>query len=262
MSRQGATAKRYPIQAFHAVGRIWRDATSRCQALPEASLTRRRWSRWLLRLGAAGLLLPMLALLLLRAVPPPPTPLMLTRLAQGYGLERDWVPLERIAPALAHAVIASEDNLFCRQALGFDFGAIREQVEAWRQGERPRGASTITMQTAKNLFLWPGRDPLRKILEAWLTPQLALLWPRRRVMEVYLNIVEFGPGLYGAEAAARRYFGRPAAALSAQQAALLAAVLPNPLARNAGDPAPGLRRRAAVIEQRAARITPLFDCLR
>jgi monofunctional biosynthetic peptidoglycan transglycosylase len=217
---------------------------------------------WLARGAVALLGLPLLVILLLRVVPPPPTPLMLLRLVQGHGLERAWVPLDRIAPALAQAVIASEDNLFCRQALGFDFGAIREQVEAWRQGERPRGASTITMQTAKNLFLWPGRDPLRKVLEAWFTPQIALLWPRRRVMEVYLNIVEFGPGLYGAVAAARRYFGRPAAALSPHQAALLAAVLPNPLARNAGDPVPGLRRRAALIEQRAARIAPLFDCLR
>jgi monofunctional biosynthetic peptidoglycan transglycosylase len=226
----------------------------------EAGLKRRRWRGWLARGALALLALPLLAILLLRVIPPPPTPLV--RLVQGHGLERAWTPLDRIAPALAHAVIASEDNLFCRQSLGFDFGAIREQLEAWRHGDRPRGASTITMQTAKNLFLWPGRDPLRKILEAWLTPQLALLWPRRRVMEVYLNIVEFGPGLYGAEAAARRYFGRPAAALSAHQAALLAAVLPNPLERNAGDPAPGLRRRAAMIEHRAARIAPLFDCLR
>ena len=146
---------------------------------------------------------PPALILAFRVLPPPATPLMLIRLAEGHALRREWVAYEKIAPALAEAVIAAGDNRFCAQALGFDFAALRGQVEAWQDGERPRGASTITMQTAKNLLLWPGRDPVRKALEAWLTPQLALLWPKRRMLEVYLNIVEFGPGLYGAEAAAR-----------------------------------------------------------
>ena len=197
---------------------------------------------------------PPALILVFRVLPPPATPLMLIRLAQGHALRQEWVAYERIAPALAEAVIAAEDNRFCGEALGFDFAALRGQVESWQDGERPRGASTITMQTAKNLLLWPGRDPVRKALEAWLTPQVALLWPKRRVLEVYLNVVEFGPGLYGAEAATRAFFGKPASALSAHEAARLAAVLPNPLRWSAAAPSPHLRRRAAVIERRVAQI--------
>ncbi len=205
---------------------------------------------------------PLLLILVFRVVPPPVTPLMLIRLAQGQELHRDWAAYGEIAPALADAVVAAEDNLFCEQALGFDFGALGEQIAAWRRGERPRGASTITMQTAKNLLLWPGRDPVRKLVEAWLTPQVALLWPKRRVMEVYLNIVEFGPGIYGAEAAARAFFGKPAAALSRREAARLAAVLPNPLEWSAERPGPYVRRRAAIIERRITQLGPLLACLR
>ncbi|MGK7865940.1 monofunctional biosynthetic peptidoglycan transglycosylase [Falsiroseomonas sp. E2-1-a20] len=217
--------------------------------------------RRLIRLTLLLLVVTPLALILLfRFVPPPVTPLMLIRAVQGQGIDRDWVDYSRIAPALAHSVIAAEDNLFCRQALGFDFGALREQFEAWQDGETPRGASTITMQTAKNLLLWPGRDPIRKVIEAWLTPQIALLWPRRRVLEVYLNIVEFGPGIYGAEAAARAHFGKPAAALTGREAALLAAVLPSPLTRDAGAPTPWLAQRAAAIQRRVAQLGPLLSC--
>lgn len=197
-----------------------------------------------------------------RVLPPPVTPLMLIRLAEGHALRRDWVAYERISPALADAVIAAEDNLFCEQVLGFDGAALRGQVEAWWDGERPRGASTITMQTAKNLLLWPGRDPVRKLFEAWFTPQLALLWPKRRVLEVYLNVVEFGPGVYGAEAAARGFFGKPASDLTAREAALLAAVLPAPLVWSVQRPGPYVRRRAAVIERRVAQIRPLLACAR
>ena len=214
------------------------------------------WVGLLLLAGPPGLIL------VYRILPPPVTPLMLIRLAEGHPLRRDWVPYDAIAPALAEAVIASEDNLFCEQALGFDVRALRGLVEAWQRGERPRGASTITMQTAKNLFLWPGRDPVRKLLEAWLTPQLALLWPKRRILEVYLNIVEFGPGLYGAEAAARSLFGQPAASLSRREAAQLAAVLPNPLAWSAARPSPSLRERAGIIERRVPQLGPLLACAR
>ena len=146
---------------------------------------------------------PLLPILLFRFVPVPLTPLMVVRLVQGYGLHHEWVPYERIAPALVQAVVASEDNLFCREPLGIDAAALLDQVAIWREGERPRGASTITMQTTRNLLLWPGRDMVRKALEIWLTPQVALLWPKRRILEVYLNSIEFGPGVYGAEAAAR-----------------------------------------------------------
>jgi monofunctional biosynthetic peptidoglycan transglycosylase len=216
--------------------------------------------RWLKRLGLAFLLGPPLLLLFFRFVPVPVTPLMLLRAAQGYGLSKDWVPYERIDPALARSVIAAEDNLFCRQWLGFDFQQLRGQVEAALEGERPRGASTITMQVAKNLFLWPGRDPLRKVLEAWLTPQVALLWPRQRVLEVYLNIVEFGPGIYGAEAAAQAFFKRPAARLTAAQAARLGVVLPNPLGWSVASPGPYVQQRAEVIRRRTGQLGELLDC--
>ena len=205
-------------------------------------------------------LAPLLAIVAARFVAPPVTPLMVIRLVQGYGLHRQWTAYEDIAPALSHAVIAAEDNLFCQQVLGFDFAALRTQIEAWQDGDRPRGASTITMQTVKNLMLWPGRDPVRKILEAWLTPQMALVWPKRRVLEVYLNIVEFGPGVYGAGAAAQVYFGKKASELSAHEAALLAAVLPLPLKWSVASPSPHVRARAAVIERRVREIRPLLAC--
>ena len=205
---------------------------------------------------------PAALLLVFRVLPPPATPLMLIRLAEGQPLRQEWVAYERISPALAEAAIAAEDNLFCEQVLGFDTAALRGQVAAWWAGERPRGASTITMQTAKNLLLWPGRDPVRKLLEAWFTPQVALLWPKRRVLEVYLNVVEFGPGLYGAEAAARAFFGKPASDLAAGEAALLAAVLPKPLGWSARRPDAHVRRRAAVIERRVGQIRPLLACAR
>ncbi len=164
----------------------------------------------LLRVALVALLAPPLLLLLYRFVPPPITPLMLIRLGEGEGLHKDWRPLEQIAPVLAEAVVAAEDNRFCEH-WGFDWPALKGEIAAWRAGEAPRGASTITMQTAKNLFLWPDRSLLRKLLEAPLTPQIELLWPKRRIIEVYLNIVELGPGIYGAEAAAQAYFGKPAA---------------------------------------------------
>jgi monofunctional biosynthetic peptidoglycan transglycosylase len=202
------------------------------------------------------------SILVFRFLPPPVTPLMLIRLIEGHALHQQWVPYNKIAPALAESVIASEDNLFCEEALGFDFQALRGQVEAWSDGDRPRGASTITMQTAKNLLLWPGRDPVRKLAEAWFTPQFALLWPKRRVLEMYLNIIEFGPGIYGAEAAARSFFRKSAADLSPHEAVLLASVLPLPLGWSAAAPNPHVRQRASMIEQRIAQIRPLLGCIR
>ena len=167
-----------------------------------------------------------------------------------------------MAPALAKSVVAAEDDL-SRTGARLRLRGARDADRRLVEGERPRGASTITMQVAaKNLFLWPGRDPLRKLFEAWLTPQVAMLWPKRRVLEVYLNIVEFGPGIYGAEAAARAFFGKPAAGLSGREAAMLAAVLPNPLEWSAAQPGPYLQRRAAVIERRVGQIQPLLNCAR
>lgn len=222
---------------------------------------RQRLVRLLLPPLLAFLLGPPLILLAYRFVPVPLTPLMVIRLAEGEGLRRDWVPLEEIAPALAEAVVAAEDNRFCEH-WGFDWEAIGEAIEEAQAGERLRGASTITMQTAKNLFLWPGRDFVRKGVEAWLTPQIELLWPKRRIVEVYLNIAEMGPGIYGAEAAADTYFGKPASALSRYEAALIAAILPNPRQWSPNRPTPYLQDRARTISTRIEQLGPMLDCVR
>ncbi len=205
------------------------------------------------------LLAPVLLLALYRFAPPPGTPLMLIRLVQGEGLDKSWRPLDEIAPALAHSVIAAEDNLFCTHG-GFDWKAVQLALDEWEEGGRLRGASTITMQTAKNLFLWPGQSWLRKGVEAYLAVWLELLWPKRRILEVYLNVAEWGPGVYGAEAAARSHFGQPAARLTRRQSALLAAVLPNPRRWSAGKPTPYIRRRADTVAARIGQLGPLLNC--
>jgi monofunctional biosynthetic peptidoglycan transglycosylase len=196
-----------------------------------------------------------------RVVPPPGTPLMLIRALEGHGLDRARVSLDEIAVPLREAVLAAEDNRFCGHR-GFDTVELRDAISDWRAGGRLRGASTISMQTSKNLFLWPGRDWLRKGLEAYMTVWLELLLPKRRILEHYLNNVEFGPGIYGAQAAARHHFGRDAAALTPRQAALLAAVLPNPLERSAGAPSDFVQRQADRIQTRMRQLGPLLDCVR
>jgi monofunctional biosynthetic peptidoglycan transglycosylase len=219
-----------------------------------------RLGRLAFRIALLLLVGPTAVVGLYRFFDPPITPLMLVRLAQGEALQHRPVPLSRVSPHLIAAVIAAEDNLFCRH-FGFDTEALSDEIDTWLAGDRPRGASTITMQTAKNILLWPGRDPLRKLIEAWLTPQIELLWSKRRILEVYLGIAEMGPGVYGAEAAARIYFRKPAAALGRREAALLAAVLPDPRERSAEQPDPYVARRASRIMRRADQLGPLLDCL-
>jgi monofunctional glycosyltransferase len=166
-----------------------------------------------------------------------------------YRTSYDWVDLERISPNAALAVVAEEDQEFPFHA-GFDFRSIREAVRASARGKRLRGASTISQQVAKNLFLWSGRSYARKGLEAWFTVLLETFWPKERILEVYLNIAEFGRGVYGVEAAARGFFHEPAARLSPQQAALLAAVLPNPHLMHVERPSRYvLERRDWVLDQ-------------
>jgi monofunctional biosynthetic peptidoglycan transglycosylase len=205
-------------------------------------------------------LIPSLAVLLFWVVDPPLTPLMVIRRVEGETLRRTWRPLPAISPHLARAVVAAEDNRFCRH-FGFDVEALANEIDLWQQGERPRGASTITMQTAKNLLLWPDRDLVRKAIEAWMTPQIEATWSKRRILEVYLNIVETGPGIYGAEAAARHYFAKPASRLTPWESALIAAILPNPRRWSAAEPSPGVVRRARTIAGRVGQLRPLFDCL-
>lgn len=171
---------------------------------------------------------PAVVILVYAVVPPPGTPLMLIRALDGHGISKDWVPLTRISPHLQRAVIAAEDAKFCRHG-GFDWQAVDSAIERRRQGGRVVGASTISMQTAKNLFLWPARTYFRKTGEAYITVWLETLLSKRRILELYLNVIEFGPGLYGAEAAAQHYFKVSAADLSPAQAAQLASVLPSPL---------------------------------
>jgi monofunctional glycosyltransferase len=247
----------------------WRPASVRAdgrasgRARAGTATTRRRPRRLkkaLLGILLAVLLGPAAFILAHRFLPVPLTPLMVIRLVQGEGLAKDWVPLEHMAPLLPAAVIAAEDNLFCAHQ-GFDLGALEAEIRDYFAGRGVRGASTITMQTAKNLFLWPDRSLARKVLEAWLTPQIELLWPKRRIIEVYLNVVEFGPGIYGAEAAAEAHFGTTADALSASQAALLAAVLPNPREWSASRPGPYVQSRVPVIRQRIDQLGPLLDCV-
>lgn len=211
----------------------------------------RRLARIFGLLAIVLLLAPILLILLYRIVPPPLTPLMLVRQIEGEGLEKRWASFDEIAPALRRAVIASEDARFC-QHHGFDWDAIEDAWDDYQSGERVRGGSTITQQTAKNLLLWPGRDWIRKVVETYPTMLLELLWPKQRILETYLNIAEWGPGLYGAEAGAQRYFGKPTKALSAREAALMAAVLPNPRRWSPAKPTAYIERRAATIQARMA----------
>ncbi len=206
------------------------------------------------------LALPPLVLIVYRVVPPPITPLMAIRSFEGEGMRRQWADLEDISPRLRAAVIAAEDNLFCRH-FGFDVEALQEAYEDWEAGERSRGASTISMQTSKNLLLWPGRSFVRKGLEAYVTLWLELLWPKTRILEVYLNVAEWGPGVFGAEAAARHHFGTSAARLSRRQAALMAAVLPNPREWSAGRPGPYVQKRASALDRRMGQLGPLLSCV-
>jgi len=167
----------------------------------------------------------------------------------SYCTQFDWVDLEHISPNAAIAVIASEDQSFPFHR-GFDFNSIRDAVRSSEQGKRLRGASTISQQVAKNLFLWPGRSVVRKALEAYFTVLIEGLWPKERTLEVYLNIVELGKGVYGVEAAARRFYHEPAARLTPEEAALLAAVLPNPRRLRVDRPSPYvLERREFILEQ-------------
>jgi monofunctional biosynthetic peptidoglycan transglycosylase len=175
---------------------------------------------------------------------------MLARvIVQGQPQQYQWVPLERIAPEAALAVVAAEDQRFPLHS-GFDFAEIRNALRGHGKSRRVRGASTLTQQVARNLFLWQGRSYLRKGLEAWFAGLLELLWPKRRILEVYLNIAEMGERTFGVEVASRRYFGRSADALTRQQAALLAAVLPSPRRYRVDKPSPYvLERRNWILKQ-------------
>ena len=237
-----------------------REAAGRDRPLarPRRSRPVRRIVGILLLLPAVGFVLALTLALVYSAVMPPST-LMLGRWLTLQPVSRDPVPLSAIAPALAQAVIASEDQRFCLDH-GVDFGAIRDVVED--EDSPSRGASTIAMQTVKNVFLWPGRSYIRKAVEIPLALVLDTLWGKRRMMEIYLNVAEWGDGIYGAQAASRHWFGKDASRLTRSEAALLAAVLPNPITRSAGRPSPGVRRRAARIQAMMGQVEGLTGCVR
>jgi monofunctional biosynthetic peptidoglycan transglycosylase len=206
------------------------------------------------------LLLPYLLTPLYLVLPPVSTP-MLWRWITAKPVERTYQPLEAIAPILPLSVLAAEDARFCSHA-GVDWKELQEAIQEADELSEARGGSTITQQVAKNLFLWNSRSFVRKALELPLAYWIDLVLPKRRIMEIYLNIAEWGPnGEFGAEAGARRAFGKPAKALSAREAALLAAVLPNPRRRDAARPGPGVRRLAGIYERRARASLQVAACL-
>jgi monofunctional glycosyltransferase len=216
-----------------------------------------------LAIGCAVLvILPYLLTPLYRIVDPVSTP-MLWRWATRARVERAVNRIDVLGPLLPRTVLAAEDERFCHHH-GIDFAELRAVMKAESRGiGRPRGGSSITQQLAKNLFLWPGRSYVRKALEFPLALWIDLVLPKRRQLEIYLNIAEWGPnGEFGAEAGAHRAFGKPASALSPSEAALLAAVLPNPVKRDARRPGDGLRRLAATYVARAAAVADIDRCVR
>jgi monofunctional glycosyltransferase len=214
--------------------------------------------RWAVLLLAGVLILPYLLTPLYRYVPPISTP-MVWRWVQGERVTRSFVPIEAMPPIVPRTVIVAEDARFCSHS-GIDWKELRMAFEDADDLDGMRGGSTITQQTAKNLFLWPGRSVVRKALEVPLALWIDLVLPKRRVLEIYLNIAEWGPdGQFGVEAGARAAFDKPVRNVSAQEAALLAAVLPNPVRRSARQPRPGIRRIAGIYEARAAAAGSALD---
>jgi monofunctional biosynthetic peptidoglycan transglycosylase len=219
-----------------------------------------RWTRRLLLVALAILALPYLLALVYLAVDPVSTP-MLWRSITGARVERSWLALSEISPALPIAVLVAEDGRFCSHR-GIDWRELREAIDQAEDITEARGGSTITQQTAKNLFLWPGRSFVRKALEFPLAVWIDLVMPKRRIMEIYLNIAEWGPdGRFGAEAGAQWAFRKSARGLSAHEAALMASVLPNPVRRSARQPGAGVRRLAGIYLNRARRSPQLAGCL-
>lgn len=225
-------------------------------------------ARFLARVGRLSLALgiaAMVALVALTAVwrvAPPVSTLMLARYVTGRPVVRDYAPLDRIAPALVAAVVMSEDAKFCRHR-GVDWQALGDVLDDADEEGPSRGASTIAMQVVKNLFLWPSRSAIRKAVEIPLALALDFVWPKSRILEVYLNIAEWGPdGIFGAEAAARADFGRSAAALTPSQAALMAAALPNPILRRPSRPTALQARLARRLVGRIGNSGQWLDCLK
>lgn len=210
----------------------------------------RRLIRWVV-LVVLGLVFLPYVLTPIYSTGHPISTLMIGRYLTGQPVTRTWIDIDDIAPALPRSVVAAEDAKFCSHH-GIDWDSVQDILEEAQDGEISRGGSTITQQLAKNLFLWPGRSAVRKALEFPLALWIDFILPKKRILELYLNVAELGPGgQFGAEAGANYAFGRPASGLSAREAALLASILPNPVTRSARNPGPGVRRLAATYVQRA-----------
>ncbi len=219
--------------------------------------------RWLFRAVVFYIIGSVLLVIAYTIIPVPITLTMIPDAFNGNGIDKSWTPLSHISPNMARAAIAGEDGKFCSHS-GFDWDAMRIAQRANANGHRIRGGSTISQQTAKNVFLWQGGGYFRKALEAWFTFLIENIWGKRRIMEVYLNVAETGIGTYGAEAGAQRYFGHSAAHLSPVEAARIAAVLPLPKRRDAVDPGGFTRRHGNRIAANigVVRRDGLDDCLR
>jgi monofunctional biosynthetic peptidoglycan transglycosylase len=237
------------------MGRIDADSNAAASVAVAAPPKRRRWWRRLLWLPVWFVVFTVLQVLILRFVDPPFSTMMAERQMEAFfageddfDLSYDWRDADRISKQLPLALVASEDQRFPTHK-GFDFEAIEKARANNAKGRKVRGGSTISQQLAKNLFLWRGRSWVRKGLEAWYTMLIEALWPKARIMEVYMNVIEYGDGVYGAQAASRRFFGKDASKLGPAEAARLAAVLPNPRKYNAAKPGPYVQRRTRAIQR-------------
>jgi len=214
-----------------------------------------RWRllKWMMVVLAIAVCMSVALVLPLRWVSPPTSSFMLQDDSGRIPVYYEWTDWDRLGTSTALAVVASEDQKFA-QHFGLDVGSIADSIEDAEDGGRMRGASTISQQVAKNLYLWPGRSLVRKGIEAYLAVMLEICLPKRRILEIYLNIAEFGPGIYGVAPASEHFFGKEASTLSDREAALLAAVLPNPIAYHAGNPSEYLRERQQWIITQMARL--------
>jgi monofunctional biosynthetic peptidoglycan transglycosylase len=240
-------------------------------ARPSKNIKKRHWgwwTKWAKLTCLALLVAPFFMAMAYIWLPVPATPLMLWRWVNGVGVdkntwfwERDWVALNRLPGIIPQAVIASEDNNFCTHG-GVDWLAVQQVYEEWQAGEGLRGASTVSMQVARNVFLWPNQDYVRKALEVPFTYLIEHLWGKRRIMEVYLNIAEWGPGVYGIEAAAKHHYGKSARRLNRQEIFRLVSILPSPLRWNPKANSRWGNARAASLGRRVAQLEGSFGCLK
>lgn len=230
-------------------------AANAAQTVAVPARRRRRWLRWLLALPLLMLVASVAQVAALRFVDPAFSAFMLSRQLEAWGdgewsfrIAYDWRDLDEISPNLPLALVASEDQNFAEH-FGFDMKAIEKARKNNARGRKVRGGSTISQQTAKNLFLWSGRSYVRKGIEAWYTLLIEVLWPKHRIIEVYANVAEFGDGVYGAQAAARTYFRKDASQLAPSEAARMAAVLPSPRRYSVVKPGPYVQRRSQAIQR-------------